>query len=775
MADPRVRRVWLARGTVQGVGFRPFVARLARELELDGRVRNTVRGVVVDVAGAAGRVHRFEERLRGTPPFDQLIVSLELDPRADHGRVDVAEGDGFQIAGSDPAGVRTAWITPDQAMCPTCAAELRDPGDRRHGYPFLTCAQCGPRYSILRGLPFDRARTVMADFPMCARCRAEYEDPHDRRFHAQTISCPDCGPRLWLTDAVGVRLADGAEAIRRAAAALADGEVVAILGVGGFQLAVDATSEAAVDRLRRAKRRPRKPLAVMVPSIEVARREARVTELDQRLLEGPVGPIVLVDAAPGTRLAPGVAPGMTTVGLFLPTTPLHALLLDAVGGPIVATSGNATGEPLCIDADDGRARLGEMARFFLVHDRPVLRPVDDSVVRVVDGHPVVLRAARGIAPLTAPVDVARPGIAVGAFLKSTVTVCTGHDLVTSVHLGEASSPRGRRLLVRTAQELLDLYGLEPEVVAHDRHPDLPATRFAETLARSRERIEVQHHHAHAVAALHEHGLDGPALALTWDGTGLGSDDTIWGGEALVATRASFRRVARLRPFRLPGGDAAVSDPRRVAFALLHDALPHGMNSHPALDDLAPASRRMLRRALERGLNAPVTSSMGRLLDGLASILGLAGWASYEGEPAIRLEAAAARADDAGRVLPFDRHRRPATAEGPGLVELDWRHLVREVVAGQRAGRSPEALALDVHLTVAAMGAAMAEVEPDLPVLLTGGCFQNRILTEALAGSLRARGREVLAHTRLSPGDGAISVGQMVHALAAAPVAVPIER
>lgn len=762
--DPRVRRTWFARGTVQGVGFRPFVARLARELSLDGHVRNTVRGVELDVAGASSKVAAFHDRLVTTPPFDQLIDALDVVPPGS-GRADPpASGGGFHIEESDRVGTRTAWITPDQAMCPTCAAEIRDPDDRRYGYAFTTCAQCGPRYSILRRLPFDRAHTVMADFPMCEECRSEYEDPCDRRHHAQTMACPICGPRLSLTDATGMEIAHGPDAILRAAVALAEGEVVAVLGVGGFQLLVDATSREAVACLRDRKRRPRKPLAVMVSSIAAARREARIGDLERRLLEGPVGPIVLVEKSPDTHLDENVAPRMNRFGLFLPTTPLHALLLDAVGGPLVATSGNPSGEPLCIDPDEGRRRLGGMADLFLVHDRPVLRPVDDSVVRVVDGRPVVLRAARGLAPITTPLGhPSIPGVAVGAFLRSTVTISTGHDLVTSAHLGEASSPGGRRLLLRTVQELLGFYGVRPEIVSHDRHPDLPSTRLAEVLGRRRTVVSVQHHHAHAAAVLHEHDRDGPALALTWDGTGFGTDATIWGGEALVVTRAHLRRAAHLRTFRLPGGDAAVSDPRRVAFALLHASVEDGFEEHRCLAGFSSTARRTLRRAIDRGLNAPETTSMGRLLDGLAAILGLAGWVSYDGEPAILLEQAAERARGAGQPLRFD-----VRETGTGTVEIDWRPLVRDVVARSAAGRPAEELALDVLLTVAAMGVAMAGCEPELPVILTGGCFQNRILTEHLADTLRARGREVLTHRWMSPGDGAISMGQMVHALAVTP-------
>jgi hydrogenase maturation protein HypF len=781
----RARLAIEVRGAVQGVGFRPFVHRLAHELGLGGRVVNDGRGVRLEVEGPPGALELFRERLRSGPPRAAVIETITeraLEP--------VGEGE-FRIRASDGDAAKSVAVLPDLATCPACLEEVFDPAARRFGYPFTNCTDCGPRFSIVVDLPWDRPRTTMRAFALCPDCRAEYEDPDDRRFHAQPIACPRCGPRLELATADGRVVAEREAALAAAVGTIAEGGIVALKGIGGFQLLVDARDEDAVARLRARKRRPVKPLAVMVRDLDAARRLARVDAADAALLADRAAPIVLVRRRPDAGLAGAVAPGNPFVGVMLPASPLHHLLARALGFPVVATSGNLSDEPIAIDDAEARRRLGAIADLFLGHDRPIARHVDDSVVRIVLGAPQVVRRARGYAPLPVPVAGDGPAVlAVGAHQKDAVALALGPRVFVSQHVGDLETPQARAAFERVAVDFVRLWEAEPARLAHDLHPDYPSTRWAIAAAaadgglleragrppRSIPRVAVQHHHAHLAGLLAEHGAPGPALAFTWDGTGYGPDGTVWGGEVLLGDAAGFERVARLRPFALPGGEAAIREPWRVALSLLA-ALegPARAAGHPALAHAGVGAdeRRAVARLLERGVRSPATSSAGRLFDGVAALAGLAVRSSFEGEAAMALEFAAGSASGAGHggfaltetpsppaLAPFQRPR----AE---LVELDWRPLVAALVAARAAGAGATEIAARFHTALARAAVALARRFDVRRVALSGGCFQNLRLTSETAAHLGAAGREVLVHRRVPANDGGIALGQAAVARAAA--------
>ncbi|MFN8544657.1 MAG: carbamoyltransferase HypF [Candidatus Binatia bacterium] len=602
------------RGQVQGVGFRPFVLRLARRLGLAGGVRNGCAGVEIDVAGTAGALAAFRAALAAEGPVGARIDAVDEAPLA------LAPVGEFTIESSGAAGVIAARVPPDLGTCPTCARELHDPADRRHGYPFTTCTACGPRFSVIARMPYDRDDTAMRRFTPCARCAAEYRSPADRRLHAETIACAACGPAVVLWD-THRQVAGPNEAVSAAAEALRRGAIVAVKGLGGFQLLVRADDAEAVARLRARKRRPAKPLAVMVPSLAAAERLASLAPRERDLLASPTNPIVLVTPRPGAPLAPGVAPHVGLLGLMLPTTPLHHLLLDALGLPVVATSGNASEEPIVVDEGRAREALGGIADAFLVHDRPVVRRVDDAVLRVIAGRAVTVRCARGTAPLALPgleraVAGRPPMLATGGHEKAAVALWTGAQAVLGPHVGDLDGPQARRAYDESVAGLERLYGATPAALACDLHPDYHTTAWA--AARGLPVTAVAHHHAHAVACMVEHGLlDREVLAFTWDGTGWGSDGTVWGGEVLRARGDGFARVGHLRPFPLPGGAAAIRHPARVAFALL-DALGCPAE-HAETLGIDGGTAAWLTTMIRRRMRTPTTTSVGRLFDAVAAL------------------------------------------------------------------------------------------------------------------------------------------------------------
>ncbi len=737
-------------GAVQGVGFRPFVYRLAHRLGLSGWVENTTDGVRIEVEGLPAAVETFQGGLTAEAPKRAVIRSIDVARVEPHGT------DGFTIRASPRAGVKSAPILPDLATCDACLREVADPRDRRFRYPFINCTDCGPRYTIVLGLPYDRAQTTMSGFVTCDRCRGEYEDPASRRFHAEAIACPDCGPQLALWAPDGRVLFERDEALLAAADVVRAGGVLAQKGLGGFQLAVDAGDDAAVRRLRERKRREEKPFAVMASSLAAAGRLAHVTEEEAALLSSPEAPIVLLRRRDGSGLSDALAPGNPYVGLMLPTTPMHHLLLRCLDGPIVATSGNLAEEPICVEEREATLRLRGVADAFLVHDRPIARHVDDSVVRMVDGRPMLLRRARGYAPLPVVTGLpASPVLAVGAHQKNTIALSAGGQAILSPHVGDLDTELALGAFDRTIGGLSAAYALDPVAVACDAHPDYASTRRARRLGRPA--IAVQHHYAHVLAGMADNGLAPPVLGVAWDGSGFGPDGTIWGGEFLRVDARSYRRIAHLRTFRLPGGDKAVREPRRSAAAAAYEidgAIPP---DGPVGSLFSDVERGVLVRMLGRGVNAPLTSSAGRLFDAVAAIVGLHAVARFEGQAAMALEFAldGRHGDEA---YPFE-----VRGSADGWI-LDWKPMLRALLNDAAAGEDKGAVSLRFHNTLAEMIVEIARRAGEPQVVLTGGCFQNRYLAERALAGLRREGFKAYTHHQIPPNDGGIAVGQLLAAL-----------
>ena len=742
----------LVRGTVQGVGFRPFVYRQARALGLAGWVANSAQGVTVEVEGHPGDIASLVRTIRLAPPPGASVTGIDTCEIAPRGEA------AFAIQDSETAGTRNAGLPVDVATCDACLRELFDPADRRHLYHFINCSHCGPRYSIIEAIPYDRARTSMRHFAMCRACRAEYDDPSNRRFHAEANACPACGPRLALWTGAGAVLVRDHEALMAAAAAIGQGRVVAVKGIGGFHLFVDARNEAAVQRLRQRKRREGKPFAVMFPSHAAVSESCALSALEESLLLGPARPIVLLRRT-GGPIAAAAAPDNPWLGTLLPYAPLHHLLMHELGFPVVATSGNLSDEPIVTDEAEALRRLAGIADLFLVHDRPIVRPIDDSVVRVACGRALPLRRARSYAPISVAAPRLPAGIlALGGHLKATVALTLEGGVVLSQHLGDLETAEARTAHVRALTHLGALHAVRPHRVVRDCHPDYASSRAAEELGLPV--VQVQHHVAHIVACMVEQDVAPPVLGVAWDGTGFGPDGTVWGGEFLRITERGWERVAHLRHFRLPGGEAAAREPRRAAVGLLFEAF--GEDAF-ALADLAPvkafspAERTLLRAMLARGVNAPLTSSAGRLFDAFAALAGLRQRASYEGQAALEFEGAASG-------LASGRHYHlpiGSIADRAGALIVDWQPALEAALAdlqdGAGSGRISEALHNGLAGTVAQVARRIGEAR----VVLSGGCFQNARLTEATVAALRAAGHEPIWHHRVPPNDGGIALGQAV--------------
>ncbi len=758
------RRILLT-GRVQGLGVRPTIHRLAVALSLSGVVRNTSRGVEIEIEGAPADVHQFARRIQREAPPGAAITSLHLEECIPRGFST------FVIEPAPAAGPLATAAPQDVATCSQCLDEIFDPLNRRFEYPFTSCTSCGPRYSIIRDMPYERAETTMSRFPLCPTCLAEYTEPGDRRFHAQTNACGCCGPQVWCVEKRGETAADGSDAIRLAVGRLREGKIVAIKGLGGYQLLVEATNEPAVSRLRERKRRRAKPLAVMVESLDQAERYAALDPVERRTLCEASNSIVLVRAKSPTPLAASIHPGVDTLGLLLPTTPLHHLILRSQGGPVVCTSGNREGEPLEYDNDQAEDRLANICDLWLHHNRPIERPIDDSVVRVIAGRPVTLRLARGLAPLPLAIPATTPTLAVGGHMKSAAAWSTGEAAVLGPHLGDLDTLAARERYGEQIEGWRRLYRFTPQRIVHDAHPDYDTTRYA--LQESLPRRAVQHHHAHVVAGMIEHGwLDRTVLGVAWDGTGYGAGGQIWGGEFLVATTRSYERLAHLRPMALPGGEKAIRQPWRLAVALLRDALgdecfQEGRRStgrHSAaivLDSIPCGETSRLQQCLQildHPRFSPRTTSAGRLFDGVAAIvLGLSE-TDYDGQPAMMLEAAADPSAEGQYTLPLSI---------PSPWQLDWRPLVRDLIDDQRGGATPGEMAMRFHRGLAEGVVEVCRRRLDLPVVLCGGVFQNRLLVELIVERI-ARGRpqhEVGTPGVIPPGDGGLAAGQLAIALA----------
>lgn len=762
-------------GTVQGVGFRPFVARLAGRLGVAGWVANTGSGVALEIEGAPDALARFRRALvEEAPPLSTISHTT--------GRPLPAYGDtGFVIRGSAPQDrADLPRLPPDTAACGACRREVATPTARRYRYPFTNCTHCGPRYTIVTALPYDRARTSMRDFPLCPACAAEYADPDDRRYHAQPIACPACGPRLELSTSGGQVLARGDAALRRAAAALRDGLIVALKALGGYQLLCDARDERAVQRLRARKRRAAKPFAVMVPALGAAAAWVEISAAERRLLLGPSAPIVLLrrrtrtGAVPPPAPAPAVAPGSPCLGVMLPTTPLHQVLLQDLGFPVVCTSGNLSQEPIAIGDREARTRLAAVADLFLGHDRPIVRPLDDSVARTIAAAPTLLRRARGYAPEPLPLVTATQRVlAVGGHLKSTVALAMDRQVLLSQHLGDLDTAPARRAHQRAIDDLLAFTGCTPELVACDLHPDYATTAVAEHLARrwAVPLVRVQHHHAHVAACAAEHGLAGSVLGVAWDGTGYGADGSVWGGEFLRCDldAGSYQRRAYLLPFGLPGGEHAVRDGWRSALgALLAARELEPPVARRALDRLRlPARQRTLLEAVAAspGL-APRSSSVGRLFDAVAALLGVVRTNRFEGEAALALEDAATCAMRARRRECVAAYPVPLR-DHDGVSVADWRPMLLEIARECERGAAVEWIAARFHASLAALVAAVVGAQDAGRVVLSGGCFQNALLTGWVCRALQAAGRTAYVHRRVPPNDGGLSLGQVAVAAARA--------
>ena len=773
-------------GVVQGVGFRPFVSRLAGEHGLAGWVRNDACGVTLEVEGERAALDLFVAQLTERAPPLAVVERVRRRPLAATGEREfrivasagaVANGastrrpagGGAPDVASRDAGesASTALVSPDVAPCEACIAELMDPRDRRYRYPFINCTDCGPRLTIIRAVPYDRARTTMSAFEMCADCRAEYEDPASRRFHAQPNACPACGPKARLIDLGGRELAPGADAVAAAAAALLDGGIVAVKGAGGYHLACRADDERAVAELRRRKRREEKPFALMAPDVTALRELVELSAAELELVAGRERPIVIARRRAGARVAAAVAPGLPDLGVMLASTPLHHVLLADVGTVLVMSSGNVSDEPIAFADDDALARLGPLADALLVHDRPIHTRVDDSVVRSLGtrGRPLTLRRARGYAPRSLALPFAAPPLlACGAELKSTFCVAKGTRAWVSQHVGDLKSWETLRSYRELVAHYEALFSLTPEVLVHDLHPDYLSSAYA----LEREGVElmgVQHHHAHFAAVLAEHGEHGPALGAIYDGAGVGDDGTIWGGELLLGGLARVRRVGHLLPVRLPGGDAAAREPWRMACAWLLAA--HGE------DDLrlpARMAERIDRRRWEQvcalaraGMASPMTTSVGRLFDAVAALCAIRVTVGDEGRAAAELEAAATA------VAPSASNRYELALVDGRTLELDARVTVRAIVADLAAGVQPACVSARFHAaladaTVRAL-ALLAQREGVSTAVLSGGVFQNRLLLERCTSCLEGAGMRVLVPRRLPPNDGAIAYGQAAVATA----------
>ena len=756
------------RGLVQGVGFRPHVWRLAHESALVGDVFNDGEGVLVRAWGQAEALERFCRRVREEAPPLARIDSVERST------LNGPAPAGFEIAASR-AGTVATGIVPDAATCPACLAEIDGPAQRRHNYAFTNCTHCGPRLSIIAGIPYDRPRTSMAAFRLCPDCQAEYENPADRRFHAQPIACPACGPRLWLEDAAGKTPGDP---IGAAIALLCAGRILAIKGIGGFHLACDASNGETVEELRRRKQRGDKPFALMMPDLGSTARYVRVDAPAAAFLSGPEAPILLLPPLKGgTALPAGIAPGQAELGIMLPYSPLHHLLLRRFGGPLVMTSGNRSDEPQCIDNDEARQRLHGLADAFLMHDRGIVNRVDDSVARMVAGAPRLMRRARGFAPgqlrLPEGFQAAPPILAMGAELKNTFCLASAGTAILSQHVGDLGDALAVADYRRALALYRDLFAFTPAAIATDLHPDYASTRIGEELAAqaSLPLIRVQHHHAHIAACMAEHRLGveaGPVLGVAFDGFGLGNDGTLWGGEFLLCTYGSFHRLGRIAPIALPGGDQAMRQPWRNAYAQLRrfadwETLTRRHADLPAIRSLGARNLAAIDQMIAHGFNAPLASSAGRLFDAVAAILDIAPESlGFEGEAAQKLEALALTApEDAGaygwNLAPGD------------VAELSWEPLWRGILDDLAAGESHAVIARRFHHALAEATATLAhrlaEGHGAKTIALSGGAFHNRILTEAVLARLSDRKLRVIAHRHVPSGDGGIALGQSAVAAA----------
>ncbi len=746
-------------GAVQGVGFRPFVWRLASELELNGYVNNSSNGVLIEVEGDRQQLDQFRSRIIEEKPAIAFIQNFEssfLEP---------VNYNDFSIKHSTN-GKKTALILPDIATCPDCLKEIFDPKDRRYLYPFNNCTNCGPRFSIIEELPYDRPNTTMNYFPMCPDCLAEYENHENRRFHAQPVACSVCGPNVELWDREGNVLSKKQDSIIQSAEAVKSGKILAVKGLGGFHLIVNACDEKAVNLLRQRKSREEKPFALMIQSMEMISKYCHIDDVEKRLLESPSAPIILLekfsDQINEDQLANSVAPDNPYLGAMLPYTPLHHILLNEIGFPIVATSGNLAEEPICTDENDALKTLGNLADLFLVHNRPIARPVDDSIVRVMADRELVIRRGRGYAPLPVQVKNESDGLlAVGAHLKNTVALSVGSDVFVSQHIGNLETKKANDAFKESINNLAGLYDKPISTIVCDKHPDYASSQYAKD--NGSKIVMIQHHYAHILSCMAENRIEPPLLGISWDGTGLGDDGTIWGGEFFkLGENLDYFRFATLKQFQLPGGDVAAKEPRRVGLSLLYNLLGDDVFDR---DDLSPIKSfkndelKILSKMLRNSVNSPLTSSIGRLFDGVSSILGLQQINSYEGQAAMKLEFAAktANSDESYPVTILESE----ITNSP--LGIDWSDMLLNILHDLKLDISTEVVAAKFHNWLSDVIVKITEMSELEKVVMSGGCFQNRYLLEGSVKKLQKHGYKTYWHQRIPPNDGGISLGQIVAA------------
>jgi hydrogenase maturation protein HypF len=756
----KVRLKIVSHGAVQGVGFRPFVYRLATEMKLPGWISNSAQGVFIEVEGTKEFLDRFLLRLQKEIPPRAFIQSLEFS------FLDPVGFEKFEIRKSDTDGAKTTITLPDIAVCPDCLTEIFSPSNRRHLYPFTNCTNCGPRFSIIEALPYDRPNTSMKKFVMCTDCRTEYENPLDRRFHAQPNACPACGPQLQLWDTGGTKIAAQHDALLQATSTIKAGKIVAVKGIGGFHLMVDARNVEAVNRLRERKHREEKPFALMFPSLEDVKKECEVDELEERLLSSPESPIVLLQRKHSaivnhiSTISQSVAPNNPYLGCMLPYSPLHYILMGQLGFPVVATSGNLSDEPICTDEYEALERLHGIADVFLVHNRPIVRHVDDSIVRVMMRRELVLRRARGYAPL--PITIKTQHLlsllAVGAHLKNAIALISDSNVFISQHIGDLETKESLDAFHCVVTDFQTMYNCKPEYIICDLHPDYLSSKFARSTGIPL--LEVQHHIAHVASCMAENQLEGELLGVSWDGTGYGLDGTIWGGEFLLATKTSFERVATFRPFPLPGGEKAIKEPRRTALGMLYelfgDEVFHRQNL-PTLRAFTPAELEIVNQMLIKKVNAPVTTSVGRIFDAVASLIGLQQRVNYEGKAAMELEFLT-QSVESEDCYPFE------IDEGSNIKFIDWRSILEGILIDMKDHISRSIISAKFHNTLVEIIIAVAKKIAQPRVVLSGGCFQNRYLTERAVKRLQEEEFRPYWHQRVPPNDGGIALGQVYAAL-----------
>ena len=764
-SDQRERIELTIRGTVQGIGFRPFVFRLAQDLSLGGWISNTTQGTILELEGTQSHLRVFQNRVTTELPLSGIIQSISLNP------IPIIGEQSFSIRPSQLENQTHSVMSPDLATCQNCLEDMNNSLSRRYRYPFTTCAQCGPRFSIALRLPYDRHNTTMHQFVFCDDCQLEYDDPPDRRFHAETIACPSCGPQVELWNQDGNLVAQREEALQAASDIVRQGKVLAVKSLGGFQLWVTAESSEAVQRLRRRKHRPTKPFAVLFPSRTYLEQHCVILPDEIHHLTSPAAPIVLVRKRTTSTLAWDVAPNNPYVGALLPFTPLHHLLMNDLLIPVITTSGNRSEEPLVIDEQDVLHRLHGIADAFLVHNRPIVRPVDDSVIQVVNGKCLVRRRARGYVPTPLSVkpdsdDNLKPSpiLAVGGHLKNTVAITTGDQIIVSQHIGDLSTPEASTQFEQTISDMLTLLHLTPQAIACDSHPDYRSTRFAHQLGKQHNIpvIPIQHHHAHIAACQVEHDLQGPVLGVAWDGAGYGLDKTMWGGEFLLCHDAGFKRIAHVKPFRLPGGEVCMREPRRVALALLYEIFGERLVklNLPTLQSLGQQMTRSLVALLDKNVNCPITTSIGRLFDGVSALLGLHQVTSFEGEAAMALEYLADREEDQTKLQPYC-FPLESQSESQEPWVANWRPLISDIVQDISERKTPSEIALRFHRTLAMLIADVAEHIQCLQISLCGGVFQNALLLKLSEVALTERGFTVYTPQLFGTNDGGLSIGQSV--------------